>query len=33
MTFILYEKRPARFGKLFVLYTTDYEFDDDEDED
>jgi hypothetical protein len=33
MTFVLYEKRPYLFSKLFVLYTTDYETIDDDDED
>lgn len=33
MTFVLYEKKPYRFTKLFVLYTTDYEFMDDDDDD
>jgi len=33
MTFVLYEKKPSMFSKLFVLYTTDYEnMDDDDDE-
>ena len=34
MTFVLYGKKPYMFSKLFVLYTTDYELmDDDDDED
>ena len=33
MTFVLYEKKPHMFSKLFVLYTTNYEFMDDDDDD
>ncbi len=33
MTFVLYEKKPYMFTRLFVLYTTDYEFMDDDDDD
>lgn len=33
MTFVLYEKKPYLFSKLFVLYAIDYEFTDDEDDD
>ena len=33
MRYILYEKNPSLFRKLFVLYSYDYEFmDEDEDE-
>ena len=33
MTIILYEKNPALFRKLFVLYSNDYEDIDDDDDD
>jgi hypothetical protein len=32
MTFILYEKNPPLFSKLFVLYSYEYEYMDDEDD-
>ena len=32
MTFILYEKNPSLYRKLFVLYSFDYEYMDDEDD-
>jgi len=32
MTLILYEKKQGIFRKLFVLYSVDYEYDDEEDD-
>lgn len=34
MTFVLYERKSSLYGKLFVLYSYDYDdVDDDEDDD
>jgi hypothetical protein len=32
MTFVLYEKNSSLYRKLFVLYSSDYEYEDDEDD-
>ncbi len=32
MTFVVYEKNSSLYRKLFVLYSFDYEYEDDEDD-